>query len=90
MTIDPRWSFFLSLGLAILGFLGGASAQFTDLGLPTVQVKAILAFITLLLGVGNAVNAVLAAIPSKAGQDNKFYFGPKVPPPEPPPAPPKP
>ena len=79
MTIDPRWSFFLSLGLAILGFLAGASAQFTDLGLAPSTAKAILATITLLLGVGNAINAVLAAIPSRPGPEaaKNFYLGPK-------------
>lgn len=81
MTIDPRISFYLSLGLAILGFLGGAGSQFTDLGLPPGEVKAILAMVVLLLGVGNAVNAVLAAIPSKGDPAslNKFYLGPKQP-----------
>lgn len=80
MTVDPRWSFFLSLGLAVLGFLGGAGSQFADLGLPATTVKAILAMVVLLLGVGNAVNAVLAAIPSKKGaaEDAKFYLGPKT------------
>lgn len=78
MTVDPRWSFFLSLGLAILGFLGGAGAQFTDLGLPPSEVKGILALVTLMLGVGNAINAVLAAIPSKKNNDAAFYLGPKT------------
>lgn len=76
MTVDPRWSFFLSLALAILGFLAGASAQFSDLGLDPKMVKAILALIVLLLGVGNAVNAVLAAIPSKDSKTG-FYLGSK-------------
>ena len=76
MTVDPRYSFYLSLGLAIMGFLGGASSQFLDLGLAPVTVKAILAGDALLLGVGNAINAVLAAIPSKPNSPN-FYLGPK-------------
>lgn len=79
MTIDPRWSFYLSLTLAILGFLGGAGAQFVDLGLRAGTVKAILAGVTLLLGVGNAINAVLAAIPSKDPHTG-FYLGPSNPP----------
>ena len=80
MTIDPRWSFYLSLFLAILGFLSGAGSTITDLGLSTVQVKAILAGVTLLLGIGNAINAVLAAIPSKNTPEaaKAFYLGPKV------------
>lgn len=64
MTIDPRWSIFLSLSLAILAFLGSAGSQFADLGLQPHTVKAILALITLVLGIGNAVNAVLAGIPA--------------------------
>lgn len=80
MTVDPRWSFYLSLILAILGFLGGAGSQFTDLGLGPNVVKAILALIALILGIGNAINAVLAAIPSAPGQTKGFYLGPKEPP----------
>lgn len=79
MTIDPRYSFWLSVALAVLGILAGASTQFTDLGLSPTVVKAILAVITLLLGIGNSVNALLAAIPSKSGPEaqKQFYLGPK-------------
>lgn len=77
MTIDPRWSFYLSLALSMLAFLSGAGSQYTDLGLPPGTVTAVLAGITLLLGLGNAVNAVLAAIPSQSGQSKGFYLGPK-------------
>lgn len=84
MTIDPRWSIFLSIGLAIIGFLSGAGAQFTDLGLAPGQVKAILALNALILGVGNAINAVLAAMPSQSGQTKGFYLGPKPQDPPPP------
>jgi len=79
MTIDPRWSVFLSITLAILAFLSGAGAQFTDLGLTQGEVKAVLAAIALILGIGNAVNAVLAAIPSPSDPESmkKFYLGPK-------------
>lgn len=80
MTIDPRWSIFLSIFLAVCGFLGGAGSQFTDLGLAQTQVKAILAALALILGIGNAINAVLAAIPSASGQTKGFYLGPKDPP----------
>ena len=81
MTIDPRWSFWLSIGLAVLGFLTGAGAQLADLGLEPTTTKAILAVIALLLGVGNALNAVLAAIPSESTPEARknFYLGPKVP-----------
>jgi len=80
VTLDPRWSIYLSLILAVLGFLGGAGVQFTDLGLSPATVKALLAGDVLLLGVGNAVNAVLAMAPSKSGQTAGFYLGPKDPP----------
>ena len=80
MTIDPRWSIGLSLALAILAFLAGSGAAFADLGLDAHTVKATLAGITILLGIGNAVNAVLGAIPSKPGQTAGFYLGPSNPP----------
>lgn len=79
MTIDPRWSFFLSLFLGVLGFVGGAGSQFTDLGLSPDQVKHLLAACALLMGLGNVVNAALAAIPSPSDPESlkKFYLGPK-------------
>lgn len=64
MTIDPRYSIFLSLALAIMGFLAGAGSQFTDLGMQPQTVRALLALLTLFIGMGNAVNAVLAGIPA--------------------------
>ena len=81
MTIDPRWSFWLSLGLAIMAFLSGAGSSFTDLGLSPSAVKGLMGLTAILLGIGNAVNAVLAAIPSKSDPQtlNKFYLGPKAP-----------
>ncbi len=79
MTLDPRWSIFLSLSLAILAFLSGAGASLTDLGLQPAQVKALLALITLLLGVGNAVLAVLTGIPSKDNTTGFLVKGPPKP-----------
>jgi uncharacterized membrane protein len=79
VTLDPRWSIFLSLFLAILGVLGGSAAQFTDLGMDPHQVKAVLAIITMCLGIGNAINAVLGMVPSAVGQTKGFYLGPKQP-----------
>lgn len=70
--------------LAIFAFLGGASAEFTDLGLGEHTVKALLAGDALLLGIGNAINAVLGAIPSASGQTKGFYLGPKPAQPDPP------
>jgi hypothetical protein len=77
VTLDPRWSIFLSLFLAILGVLGGSAAQLSDLGMDPHQVKAILALITLGLGIGNAVNAVLGMLPGKPNSPG-FYLGPKT------------
>ena len=76
MTLDPRWSFWLSIGLGILGFLSGAGSQMTDLGLDPTGVKRVLAAIVLLMGILNVINAVLAAIPSK-DKTTGFYLGPK-------------
>lgn len=77
MTIDPRWSIFLSLGLAVLAFLSGVGSQLTDLGLQPSTVKAVLATITILLGIGNSINVVLTGIPAK---DNTTGFIVKGPP----------
>jgi hypothetical protein len=77
MTIDPRWSFWLSMTLGVLGFLSGAGVQFTDLGLDPHVVKQVLAFNALMLGIGSVANGVLAAIPSPSGQTKGFYLGPK-------------
>lgn len=80
MTIDPRFSFWLSIVLAVLAVLAGAGSQYSDLGLSPEHVKAVLAGFVLLMGVGNAINAVLAAIPSKSDPDaaKQFYLGPKA------------
>lgn len=79
MTIDPRWSIFLSLGLAILAFLSGIGSQLTDLGLGPSTVKAILASITILLGIGNSVNVVLTGIPAKDNTTGFIVKGPPKP-----------
>ena len=60
-TIDLKWVLFLSMFLAVLGFLVGAGSQFTDLGMSATEVKAVIALCVLLLGMGNAVNSVLVA-----------------------------
>jgi hypothetical protein len=65
MTIDPRWCIFLSLALAIMQFLGTASAQLVDAGIDPVSVKHMLAWFSIFAGVGNLVVAALAGIPSK-------------------------
>jgi len=81
MTIDPRWSFFLSLFISILNFLAGSTAQFAALGWDQKTISAILAMVTLVTGVLSLVNTALAAIPSKNTPDaaKSFYLGPKQP-----------
>ncbi len=79
MTLDPRWSIILSIGLATLAFLSGASSTLVDTGLDPVTVKHLLAYSTLVLGVGNCVNAVLTGIPSKDNQTGFIVKGPPKP-----------
>lgn len=76
MTIDPRVGFWFSIVLAIIAFIATAGTELTTI-FGQVTATRILAASTLLLGVGNAVNAVLHAIPSKPNQDAKFLLGPK-------------
>lgn len=77
MTIDPRVGFYLSVALAIIGAVAGASAQLTTIfGEHTTNI--IVAANTMVLTVGSAVNAVLHAIPSKPGAANEFPLGPKA------------
>ena len=84
MTIDPRISVILSITLAVMAFIAGAGATLTTL-FGAHDTAIILALVTLLLGIGNAVNAVLGAIPSAPGAHNQFWLGPKDVPPATPP-----
>ena len=81
MTVDPRIGMWLSVGLAIIGALAGSTAQLTTI-LGDHQAQIVLALAVLLLTVGNAVNAVLHAIPSSIPTTtkaaNKFPLGPKA------------
>ena len=77
MTVDPRWSFFLSLFISILNFLASATAQWIGLGLTQATITAILSLIFLVTGVLGLINTALAAIPSAPGQTKGFYLGPK-------------
>ena len=87
MTLDPRWSFFLSLFIAILNFLAGSTAQFAALGLDTKTINVILALVTLVTGILSLINTALAAIPARSEHrpgvteapvvDSAFYLGPK-------------
>ena len=76
MTVDPRWSFFLSLFISILNFLAGSTAQFVALGISQTTLTAILATVTLATGVLSLVNTALAAIPSRDAHTG-FYLAPK-------------
>lgn len=78
MTINPKYGIVLSLVLAILAFLGTAQDTLTVL-VGADHTKMVLALITLILGIGNAVNAVLHAIPSQSGPAGaaQFPLGPK-------------
>ena len=76
MTIDPRVGLWLSIFLAVLSFLAGAGPQLTTL-LGEHTANIILSISLLIVGAGNAVNAVLHAIPSKPGSANEFPLGPK-------------
>jgi hypothetical protein len=77
MTIDPRVGMWLSIVLAIIAFLTTAGTELTTIfGSQTANM--ILGVCGLLMGVGNAVNAVLHAIPSVSGATAQFPLGPKV------------
>lgn len=79
MTVNPKWGMWLSILLAVIAVLAGGSTQLTTLfGEHTAN--AILAISVLLLGAGNAVNAVLHAIPSQSGPAgaSEFPLGPTV------------
>jgi hypothetical protein len=77
MTIDPRIGMWLSIGLALIGFIAGAGSQLTTIfGEHTTNI--ILAVSALVLGAGNAINAVLHMIPSIPGPAGakEFPLGP--------------
>lgn len=79
MTINPKWGMWLSIFLAIIGVGAASGTQFTTLfGEHTSNI--ILASDALILGAGNAVNAILHAIPSQSGTAGaaEFPLGPKA------------
>lgn len=79
MTIDPRWSIGLAAFLALLAFISGSSSLLTDAGLDPIIVKHTLAWVTLFMGAGNTVLAVLSGIPSKDNQTGFLIKGPPPP-----------
>ena len=73
MTINPKVGMYLSIVLALVGAFAGASTQLTTIfGQGTANI--ILAVAVLLLTGGNAVNAVLHAIPSQSGPVGAAQF----------------
>lgn len=78
MTIDPRVGFWLSIILAVIGVLAASSTQLTTIfGEHTANI--VLAFAVMILAAGNAVNAILHAIPSSNTDAHKYLLGPKTP-----------
>ena len=78
MTVDPRIGMWLSIVLALVGVIASSATQLTTIfGEHTTAI--IMAVTTLAMTAGNAVNAVLHAIPSKPGATNEFPLGPKPP-----------
>ena len=77
MTIDPRVGFWLSIVLAIIGVTAAGSTQLTTIfGEHTANI--VLAISALVLGAGNAVNAILHAIPSGPNSAKEFALGPST------------
>lgn len=78
MTIDPRVGFWLSIALAIIGVVAAGGTQLTTIFGEHAS-NIVLASTMLVLGAGNAVNAILHAIPSGPGKANEFPLGPPTP-----------
>lgn len=81
MIIDPRIGFWLSVALALIGVASTSATQFvTIFGQHTSDI--IVSLSLLLLTAGNAVNAILHAIPSSApttvAAAKEFPLGPKA------------
>lgn len=78
MTIDPRVGFYLSIALAVIGVAAASGTQLTTIfGEHTANI--ILAVAVMILAAGNAINAILHAIPSgnTPADAAKFALGPK-------------
>jgi len=79
MTLDPRWAIFLTLFIAILNFLSGATSSFTDLGMSPIEVKHLMAAINLTAGILGIIATVLTGIPSKDSKTGFIVKGPDKP-----------
>ena len=81
MIIDPRVGFWLSIALAVIGVLAASTTQLTTI-FGEHAANIVLAVSALILAAGNAVNAILHAIPSERPSTtidaNKFMLGPKA------------
>jgi hypothetical protein len=73
MTIDPRVGMWLSIVLTTIAVLTTAGTQLTTL-FGQSAATLILAACVILMGIGNAVNAVLHAIPSVSGPQAAAQF----------------
>ena len=80
VRIDPRWSFWLSILLGAMSFVASSGALLTDTGADPLVIKHVLAWIGLLVGIGNIVNAALAAIPGNDPGGGNFYANRVLPP----------
>lgn len=80
MTINPKVGMYLSIALAVIAYLADAGTTLTDM-VGEHDAKIILSLCTLLMGLGNSVNAVLHMIPSQSGPvgAKEFPLGPSVP-----------
>jgi hypothetical protein len=78
VTLDPRWSIFGSLFLALLAYFVGVGSLLTDAGWDPITIKHVMAYATIFLGGGNTIVAVLAGIPSK-NSTTGFLVSPPAP-----------
>ena len=80
MIISPKVGFWLSVILCIGGAFVGLGTQFAALGLSPAEVTAIQATDTIILTVGNALNAALhlipASVPTTPAAAAQFALGP--------------
>ena len=81
-TLDPRFSIFLSIGLAAIGFMV-ALPDWSGSGIDPATVKHIVWWGGVVGGIGNIINAALAGVPSK---NNYTGFIIKAPGAQPPPS----
>ncbi len=79
MTLDPRWSIFLGLALALMGYFAGIAGLLTDAGWDPVLVKHVLSYTLILFGALNTVQAFISGVPSKNSTTGFIVSPPKPP-----------